>query len=145
VGGGVLVMPALSYDYKPGDGSERHFVAGTVIRVPGVLEWEFGVSDHLSIVPGIIPSVLVLKHGEQAKNRAHILCAIPEDCEPEHLSVGLAIEGAIGVMLWINRQALRADLRFGFETLETVSVADNTSVGETLTGPRMTVLLGFEI
>jgi hypothetical protein len=57
---------------------------------------------------------------------------------------GVAIEGEFGVMWWIGSQALRADLRFGIESLETVS-ADGDVVVETLTGARMTLWLGFEI
>ena len=145
LGGGVLVMPALSFKYDSSfDGTSRSFTAGTVIRVPAVLEWEFPLTDRFSIVPGIIPSVLILVRGSQAKNRPTRQCFL-QDCESLDMGEGgFAVEGELGAMWWIGSQALRADLRFGIESLETVS-ADGHVIVETLTGARMTLWLGFEI
>jgi hypothetical protein len=142
LGGGLLVMPALSYHYDD-YGSKSSLTAGTLYRIPGVFEWEFAISDHISIVPGVIPSFMVLMHGEQAKYRAEHLCAL--GCEALNYSVNFAIEGELGAMWWINRQAVRTDVRFGYEDIQTVSVKDPPTVGEILTGLRMTLLLGFEI
>ncbi len=144
VGGGVLVMPGLSFNYTfDNDGPSRKFTAGSVIRIPAVLEWEFALSRRFSIVSGFIPSGLLLMRGEQAKNRARRLCVF--DCTSEDHGTGFALEGELGIMWWIDSSALRADLRFGSENLDTVSIANEPSIRETLSGLRLTFLLGFEI
>ena len=139
----MLVMPALSFEYDAG-GTTESFKAGTVIRIPVVFEWEFLLTDRFSIVPGIIPSPLILLRGSQAKSRPVTNLCFLGKCESESVGTGVAVEGQLGMMWWIGSQALRVDIRLGYESLETVSAALQLAT-ETLTGARMTWFLAFEI
>lgn len=149
LGAGLYVMPRVTLrrtlEDEDGVEFERDQTLGTLVRVPFVIEWEIPVAERVSLVAGAVPGFVILARGEQEENRVDAVCE-GLDCDGSDPALGPFLDGELGALVWLDRMALRFDVRMGLEILSLLSVKEQGyKYEETLSGLRMQLLAGVEL